>query len=324
MFGLVPVLLLVIRPAFGSLPAGDWADGRTRLMARFGGLAGAALIASAVATGIGLVLQVILLSSLQGGEISGSAVAAVADTSFGRWYLLRLPLLAALAVLLLGRIQQWSLGGLGGRHDGPTTLWWVAWAGLGLALLSTSTFSGHAAVASPRVVAIVNDVVHLVSVATWFTGIIVLAVALPDGWIGRTPADRLLLLAPSVLRFSQVAFVSITVAAITGTINSLLNVGALGDMLETAYGQVLTVKIGVFGLLLAIGGVNHFYLRHQMIEALAAGRPTRAQPLFRKTIAAELAIGLAIMGITGILTGQARTRQDAASGGAAVSSESRP
>lgn len=324
MFGLIPVLLLVIRPVFASLPADEWTDGRTRLMVRFGGLAAAALIASAVATAIGLVLQVVLLSSLQGGEISGSALAAVADTSFGRWYLIRLPLLAALAVLLLGRIQEWSLAGLGGRQRGPTTLWWVAWAGLGLALLSTSTFSGHAAVASPRVVAIVNDVVHLASVATWFSGIIVLAVALPDGWIGRTPADRLLLLAPSVLRFSRVALVSITVAAITGTINSLLNVGALSDMLETGYGQVLSVKIAVFLGILAIGGVNHFYLRHQMIEALETGRSTSAQPLFRKTIAAELAIGLAIMGITGILTGQARTRQDTATGGAAVSSESRP
>jgi copper transport protein len=323
-FGLVPVLLLVIRPAVTPLSEGDWAEGRTRLMVRFAGLVRAALIASAVATAIGLVLQVVLLSSLQGGEISGSAVAAVADTSFGRWYLIRLPLLGALAVLLLGRVQQWSLAGLGDTRGGPTKFWWVAWAGLGLALLSTSTFSGHAAVASPRTVAVVNDLIHLASVATWFTGIIVLAVALPDGWIGRAPADRLLLLAPSVLRFSHVAFVSITVAAITGTIHSFLNVGALGDMLSTGYGRVLTVKIGVFLLILTIGGINHLYLRQQMIEALEARRPTKAQPLFRKTIAAELAIGLAIMGITGILTGQARTRQDAASGGTAVSSESRP
>lgn len=323
-FGLVPVLLLVVRPAFSPLPAGDWADGRSRLMERFGGLAGAALLASAAATVIGLVLQVVLLSSLQGGEISGSAVAAVADTSFGRWYLIRLPLLGALAVLLVGRIQQWSLAGLGDRQGGPTTLWWVAWAGLGLALLSTSTFSGHAAVASPRAVAIVNDIIHLASVGTWFTGIVVLAVALPDAWLGRTPTDRLLVLAPSVLRFSHVAFVSITIAAITGTINSFLNVGTLGDMLETGYGRVLTLKIAVFLLILAIGGINHFYLRHRMVEAMEEHRPTRAQPLFRKTIAAELAIGLTIMGISGVLTGQARTRQDAAPAGATVSSESRP
>lgn len=323
-FGLVPVLLLVVRPAVATLPADEWADGRVRLMLRLGSLVRAALIASAVATGIGLVLQVVLISSLQGGEITGSSMSSLADTSFGRWYLIRLPLLGALAVLLLGQIQRWSLAGLDNKEAGPTRFWWIVWAGLGLALLSTSTFSGHAAVASPRGIAIVNDLIHLASVATWFTGIIVLAIALPDGWTGRDPTERLFLLAPSVLRFSRVAFVSITVAAITGTINSLLNVGALGDMFDTGYGRVLTLKISIFLLILAIGGINHFYLRHQMIEALEERRPTRAQPLFRKTIAAELAIGLAIMGVTGILTGQARTRQDAAAGGAAVSSDATP
>ena len=174
-------------------------------------------------------------------------------------------------------------------------------------LLATSSFSGHAAVAQPRWASIPNDVVHLLSGATWLTGIVLLAVVVPTAWRGKSERDKLTLLTPLITRFSTLAAVSIGVVAITGTINSFLDIGELDDLVDTGYGITLTIKIAVFLGVLGLGAINHFYVRRKLERAVdTAGRTPQ---LFRRTIAIELTLGLLIIALTGALTGQARTRE---------------
>jgi putative copper export protein len=186
--------------------------------------------------------------------------------------------------------------------------WWGGWAVLSLALLASTSFAGHASVAQPRPLALLTDVVHLAAGATWFTGIVFLAIVLPDAWISKDPVARLSVLAPAVLRFSQVALVSIAVVAVTGTLNSFFHVGRLADMTTTTYGQTLTIKIVLFLVILALGGLNHFVLRKRFERALETKEPTTAHRTFRKTIAIELAVAVGLMAVTGALVGFARTK----------------
>ncbi len=192
--------------------------------------------------------------------------------------------------------------------------WWIGWGTLAFGLLATTTLSGHAAVGSPVLLSISNDLLHLVCGATWFTGIIVLALVVPEGWRGRRPEERVRLLAPVVVRFSMVALVTITVLGITGTVNSFLHVGKLRDLVDTTYGLTLFVKIGLYLAVLAVGGVNHFYVRRKLNVAVASGRDDTVRGLFRKTIAIELALALTIIALTGFLTGEARTKEVAPTG----------
>jgi copper transport protein len=142
----------------------------------------------------------------------------------------------------------------------------------------------------------------------WFAGIIVLALVLPDAMRGpRSEIDRLRVLAPAVTRFSHVAMVTITVLAITGTINSFLHVGAFNDLIDSGYGRTLAIKIVLFLVVLGLGGINHFIIRGRLERALEDGSPEPARA-FRKTIAAELIIALTVMGVTGILVGLGRTK----------------
>lgn len=311
LFGMVPICLLVVRAALADLPLQQWATGRKLLAARLEGLVQAALVASAVATALALLLQVLLVASLTGGELRLASLEAVFESSFGTWHLVRFPLLLALGVLLVRRIRRESLAGVGGGKGRPPGAWWFAWGVIALGLLATTSLSGHAAVANPPAVALVNDVLHLAAGATWFTGIVVLAVALPDAWRGRGELDRLALLSVAVGRFSRVALASITIIALTGTLNSFLNVGSFGDLIATGYGRALAVKIGLFVAVLGLGGVNHLYIRRRLRAAACSGTPTSSQSLFRKTIALELVVGLAVIGATGLLAGFARTRDDA-------------
>ncbi len=307
----MPLLWLVLRPTFATLEGDAWAKGRARVSRRLEGMVQSALTASAIATIIALVLQFGLVSEVEGGEISPNTIFSVLENRFGQLYLLRFPLLTGLAVLLIGRVRAWSLSGAGDGGRAPGRSWWIGWGVLGLGLLATSTFSGHAAVATPPVLSLSNDLLHLACGATWFTGIMVLALIVPDGWRGKAPEDRVRLLGPAVVRFSSVAFVTITILGITGTVNSYLHIQQLDDLVKTNYGRSLFVKILVYLAILAVGGVNHFFVRKKLEAAVAAGRSDPAQKLFRKTIAVEVILALGIIGITGFLTGEARTKDSA-------------
>ncbi|MGH2734166.1 MAG: copper resistance D family protein, partial [Actinomycetota bacterium] len=318
LFGLVPILLIVVRPALKRLDATIYAPGRAELARRLEGLVQAGLVASAIAALLAILLQAVVISTLENGDVSGSSIASVFDTSFGRWYLLRLPLLGALGVLLVGRVRATSLSGYAENEAPPSTTWLQMWAVLALGLLATSTFSGHAAVSQPRGLALFNDVVHLAAGATWFAGVVVLAVALPDLWRGRSERERVAALAEMVDLFSNVAFVAIAIVLITGVLNSFFNLESFGDLAGSGYGRTLMLKLTLFVVIVVTGGVNHYALRRRLKREVASDTPAGSQYLFRRTIALELAIGLGLMATTGLLTGLARTRP--ASAAPAISS----
>jgi copper transport protein len=271
-----------------------------------------ALIASAIVTAVAVVLQAVLVAEANGGSFSTDSFMGTLETSFGQWYFIRFPLLGALAVILVGRVGQSILAGAGDDRQPPRSWWWGAWGILAALLLLTSTFSGHAAVASPRIVSLFNDGLHLISGAIWFAGIIVLALVLPDAWrVTQTEEDKLSVLAPAVFRFSAVATVTITVLAVTGTINSFLHIGAFNDLIDSGYGRTLAIKILLFLVVLALGGVNHFVIRDRLNRALEKDGAAEPARIFRKTIAAELILALTVMGVTGILVGLGRTKEAA-------------
>ena len=305
LLGAPAILLLVLRPAFKGLDAGSWATGRARLADRLEGVVQSAFIASAVATAVAISLQATLVAELNEGDLSKPSFLSVFSTTFGQWHLFRYPLLAGLVVLLSGKVRQWSLQ----VDGGAARSWWAGWILLTVGLLATHSFTGHAAVASPRGLGLLNDVVHLVFASVWFAGIVILAVLLPDAWRAKDDGERLALLGPVVFRFSKVALVSITIVAITGTLNSFMNVAFLNDMVDTAYGISLTVKIVFFLGILALGGINHFFLTKRLQRGREDGSAGAAQRFFRMTIAIELALALTIMGVTGWLTGQSKTKQ---------------
>lgn len=309
--GTLAVVVLVLRPTFASLDPSAWARGRARLAERLEGLVHSALVAAAAAAALALVLQTVLTAELQGGEVGSDSLFAVLETTYGPWYAARVPITVGLLVLLTGKVRQWSLAQKGVDPSVAGPAWWGAWGVLGVALLATSSFSGHAAVANPRAVSLGADVLHLVAGATWFAGIVLLAVALPDAWAGQDDQARLEVLAPAVRRFSHVAMVAIAIVLATGVVGSFLHVARPAHLVDTPYGLTLAVKIGFFVLILALGGFNHFVVRKRFETALErAEGGGRATATFRKAIAAELAVGLVLMGLTGWLTGQSRTRQE--------------
>jgi putative copper export protein len=307
LFGLVPILLLVLRPAFKGAGAEAWSAGRLRVADRIEGLIEGALIVAMTATGLFIVLQALQIAEVRGTAVDGNAISSVFDSSYGRWVGVRIPLLIALGVMLFGKARVSVLAGTEASDSGPSPVFWGIWAGLSGLLLATATFSGHSAVASPKVLAEINDIVHLAAGATWFTGIVVLAGMVPAAT--RDAVRPLELLRPVVTRFSQIAVVMIAVVVLTGTLNSILHVERLADFVNTGYGRAIAVKIALVLGIIGLGGVNHFVIRRRLEATPSDADSSTVRHLFKKLVVAELFVGLAIFGATGVLTDQARTKK---------------
>ena len=305
LFGLPVVYLIMLVPALGGRELPELV--RKRMAKRISGLTQSALIASAVATIVAIILQAVVIADFGGGRFGTSSLTDVFDTSFGRWYLLRFPLLLALTVLVWGKAASLASSEASNRRTG----FLLAWSAVGLVLLSTSSFSGHAAVSSPRTLALLNDVVHMAAGSVWFVGIVFLAVVAPDVRRLIAEDERTPFLKRLVVRFSSIALVAIGVVALTGTFNSLFNVKELEDLGSSGYGGLLSAKVTLFLVLLASGAVNHFFVRKRFRTASSVEEGRSVARLFKKTIGLELAIALLIFGITGALAGSARTRESA-------------
>jgi methionine-rich copper-binding protein CopC/putative copper export protein len=136
-----------------------------------------------------------------------------------------------------------------------------------LGALGAVALSGHAGSAEPRVPSILNDWVHLASGALWLGGLGMIVLAARD----RREAIR---------RFTPVALPAFAVVTITGAISLLIQLGKLSDLVNTAYGRILTVKI-VLVAAIAVVAWLHQGRRWQLI---------RTEPAIGLGIAAAVAL----------------------------------
>jgi copper transport protein len=148
------------------------------------------------------------------------------------------------------------------------------------------------------------DVVHVVAMSAWLGGLAFLLVAVPAATRALEPADRTRLLAATLQRFSPLALIAVLALGVTGTVQALIEVRSLDALTSTAFGRAVLVKIVLLTLLIGLGAVN----RQRVVPALralaAGGRtPGEAGRLLRRTLRAEVALIVVILGVTGALTG---------------------
>ena len=88
--------------------------------------------------------------------------------------------------------------------------------------------------------------------------------------------------------------------AVTGSVLAWRIVGSWSALVETAYGRVLLVKIGVVLAVAAIAGANRFWLLPRTTSTEPAASKTARRTVIR-TVAAEAALLVAVVGLTGFL-----------------------
>jgi copper transport protein len=201
-------------------------------------------------------------------------------------YALRLQLAAAFAAILGFALAMRRVRG-----------GWFLAAASALVLAITPALGGHAA-ASPRFTSlmIAADWLHVLGGASWLGSLLSLMVIGVPFALTLELADRWDLVASLVNAFSPVALASAGVVVVSGVFASWVHLEHLSTLWQTAYGNVLLVKLLFVAITFGIGGYNFRRVQPQLSNQLGTQR-------LRRSAATELATGFLILLVTGLLTG---------------------
>ncbi len=266
--GTVSFIVLVAAPC---LPAGDG----TALLRRLT-LLGWASLAGTVLTGlVWLVLVAANIQDIPPAEAWLGFWPVVTGTRFGEIAGLRLGFALALGVLMaLPRYRAVQLAAAAG-------------------LTGLIAFTGHAG-ATPGAAGyfhLAADLLHLLAAAAWLGGLPAFVLMLAAA--NANPADGAFA-AAATARFSVLGIVSVGALLVSGLINSWELLGGPADLLATAYGRVLSYKVGLFAAMVAVAAVNRFRLTPRLPAAPAIRALCRNGLL-------ETALGLGVLMLVGIL-----------------------
>lgn len=247
-------------------------------------------LAMAVPTGL---IWVVLLTMRMSGLSLGDAFSAdglgtvIGDTQFGQASAVRLLCSLILAgCLVFDRIALLRWGALAAALGLVAGLAWTGHAG------STPDLLGEIHLAA--------DILHLGAASAWVGGLLMLACMLVAARRQPAPNWRAYEL-EGVRRFSILGMVSVATLILSGLFSAWLLVGSWRGLVVTEYGLLLSVKLVLFVVMLALAAVNRLWLTPQL-ASVAQGQPepTALRRLTRNTVV-ELALGLGVFAIVGAL-----------------------
>jgi copper transport protein len=153
-------------------------------------------------------------------------------------------------------------------------------------------------------VAIAFDFVHLLATAAWLGALPALLLALRV--LRRNEAEKQVKPTLMVSRFTSLASAAVIVLAATGSYVALQRLSRISELWSTTYGLALTIKLGLFLLLLALGGYNRWRIA-PLLSAAARHTPATLDRL-RQSVRFEIAAGLALLLAVGVLTASTPAR----------------
>ncbi|MEW6603637.1 MAG: copper resistance protein CopC [Thermoproteota archaeon] len=236
-----------------------------------------------LASGVGMII-------VQAISIEAGIPEAIA-TKFGNVWVTRMLQSSILMGIAVAVYRKVARGNSLGRAEMYAILI------LGLAVLVTSSLIAHAA-ATNQIFPVVLDFFHNAAASIWIGGLILLGfVAVPKILsIGdeRVKAAALAILIP---RFSTVVVTLLGIAVITGPILLFALESDLSLTLASVYGQILAVKLGLAGAMVAMGAYSQFVVQKRAVIVMAGGAGTRVTGLrhYGKTLKAEAGIGIALL-----------------------------
>ena len=210
-----------------------------------------------VASVIGVFLQNVLVSG-EGfaGFVDGPGLGATLQSFVG----------ISAVVRIVGAVAL-----LSGLRRGPGAL---ASAG-GLVMLASLLLEGHTLTTGPGAVVWPAAAVHVLTAATWFGGLVVMALELR----ARRRADDPVGAGRLVARFSSLFTLSVVAVVAAGAALSWVEVRALRALTSSTYGWVLVAKLVAVAPLLLLGAYNNRKLVPALTARRRRGRGPSAQPV---------------------------------------------
>ena len=304
-------LVLVARPALAvpGVQAEIVAELRRLLSWGVLGMAWIASVSLIVASVLQLVSQAsVVYETSVVGALGNPLRSLLAETDWGRLWIWR-ALLAALMTAVL--TVEWRRVRREPEPRCSLALIYIT-AVLGIGVLVTISMTSHgAATPNVRSIAILNDLVHMVSASVWVGGLLSLAMAVYVSFGLLGDSERRLILAALARRFSIIAGLSVAVLVMTGLYSAWAQVTVI-QALRTPYGWTLAVKIAIVALLLLAAAANLVWVRPRLSS------DGRAAYWLRRLVAIECVLAVLVILSVGFLTALEPARQVASRYGADV------
>ena len=241
-----------------------------------------------------LAMGVLMVAVAQGAD-AGLSVQEYLGSALVRGFAERaVPAVVAIAALVV----TLATGSAGGRRLGLLVV-----AALAATVMLMDVDTSHATAGGlPRLNGAFQWL-HALGVGVWIGGLAALLVG-----IRGAPSE---VSARAVRRFSAVAGVAVVVVGVTGLIRAGVDVGSVGALTSSLFGQLVLVKIALLSLLVVLGAANRF--RHL---------PRAPHTLRRLRLVGSAELGLAL--VTLIVAGTLVNTVPPASGTSAVAPRSHP
>jgi putative copper resistance protein D len=243
-------------------------------------------LAAAIASGA---LWLVLLANDIGEQSwrdlfsNDTALVVLTATQFGQVWIARLLIGLFLLFALLFRARH------GKRGEDSLRCFLAA------LLMGSLAWSGHAGgtPGSGGTVHRWSDFLHLVAAGAWLGGLLPLALVLR---LSRRSSElsRANFARTATLRFSTLGQVAVATILVTGLVNTWALVGNGRALIETQYGRLLLVKVGLFVVMVGIAAFNRLRLAPMLPDAQSS------RSLERNALT-ELTLGVIVITIVGML-----------------------
>jgi putative copper resistance protein D len=239
------------------------------------GLVRSAAVVAVVAGGVWLATTLVIITADPGSLMEREAWSALWTSSFGPPWAIRLGLLAA------------GLGAaaMGGRMTLPL----LTLCGGGLAI--DQAWLGHAATGGgPRgALMIASDALHVTAAYAWTGALPVLGLL-----VVRSPGSPRT--ARALALFSTAGLLAVGTILATGLINASFRLDSSAQVIGTAYGRLLCVKVMLFATMLGLASINRSIAASDRMSSQGAGHR-----VLLLGVLAETGLGALVLGIAAIL-----------------------
>ncbi|MBV8822946.1 MAG: copper resistance protein CopC/CopD, partial [Ktedonobacteraceae bacterium] len=177
---------------------------------------------------------------------------------------------------------------------------------LGLALLIAVTLSGHAAAVSANILvyAVLSDWLHLLAASLWIGGMFYVALIYLPILKQRSALEQTRSLLDVLPRYSPLAIVGVVIMAITGPFNATVHMYSWQQLLTTAYGRTLDIKVLLIGALLITSAIHVGLLRPRLAKAYARYRTESVVEATKTTAQSASSTGITSPAETKLLEGR--------------------
>jgi copper transport protein len=316
--GAVFFLLMIWLRALANVAEGGaaWREASERFARRLRRILVVAVGAGVVSGVVGIVGQGAKAAGVSfWSAIDADIVRDVLDTRFGTVWGIRTLVWVGFGAVLLGTLsaarrpvlRPASVGatGLAQPRLGPV---WLALLALPLGFLVISpSLAGHASLEKPTAVLVSANIMHVLAMSIWVGGLVTLLFALPAATRRLAAPDRTRLLAATLARFSPWALASVMVLLATGLVQSWFEIGFFDEpdrLIDTPFGRAALIKFCLLaGPLIALGAYNQRVLLPRLRTLAETGEtPGRAGFSLRRSLRAEIALLVVVLGATAALT----------------------